>query len=99
MATPRTVVDAAGYTLPASSLSTAIATNAAATIDLTEHVGQFVSFAGSAGYRLRASADGAAATAGDLPWPSGTVHRVKVTLPKLSVRGTGAGLFYWAVTS
>lgn len=95
----------ATYLLPGAASSTAVATAARATIDLSAFIGQLVDFRADAAANIRAaSAAASLPTAGamtaDYPLAADTTYRRYVDRDHahLAVYIAGSGNFYWWAT-
>jgi len=97
-----TLIRAAAPTIPTSTSKKAFTANTtiATALDLSAHKGRYVTFYGTADFRMRAGASDVAATAGDFPHKADQEHPRKIVGGGLyvSVRGIGAGDLFYAVT-
>lgn len=91
------------HTLPTTTSSTAVATGARATIDLSAFINGYVEFRSTAAYAVRAaSAAASLPTAGamtaDMPYSANTNERRFITrdTAHLAVYIASSGTFYWA---
>ena len=103
MGIPSSLLKAASPSIPTSCNKKAFTTNTTigTALDLSGSVGRFVTFYGTADFRLKAGKDDAvAATAGDFPHKADLAHpyQIKADGKYVSVRGIGAGDLFYAIT-